>query len=136
MTRRNTLFHLSNYTSGGTAEMTVSPSITALIPPQQSSVCTPQPSLLSSFIMTHPHTLTYQHHITLVFQSPLGTRVTYRMCRGAYTNNPPTRPIPLQAGAHWFLTSATHRCRLNSCSVISCSITQGDTNQEQRQKQG
>lgn len=62
--------------------MTVSHSITALILPQQTSVCTPQPSLPSSFIMTHTH----QHHITLVFQSPFVAFVTYCMCTGSHTH--------------------------------------------------
>lgn len=105
--------------------MTVSHSITALILPQQTSVCTPQPSLPSSFIMTHTH----QHHITLVFQSPFVAFVTYCMCTSAHTHapahSPPTGPIPLPAGAHWLLTPATPM-QTSLCGIISCSITQGD----------
>lgn len=54
--------------------MTVSHSIIALIRPGQTSERTPRPSSPSSFIMTHRR----QHHITLFFQSPLVTYVTYK----------------------------------------------------------
>lgn len=54
--------------------MTVSQSITASIPPQRTSMCTP--SLQSSFIMTPTH----PQHIAPFFQSPLVTSVTYQTC--------------------------------------------------------
>lgn len=43
-----------------------------------------------------------------------------------HTHSPPTTPIPLPTGAHWFLTPATPMYT-SLCSIISCSITQSNT---------
>lgn len=123
------LFHLSNYTSGGTRRDD-SQSVNHCV---DSSTANLSVHSFPAIIFHHDTHAPAAHHsvFSITLCDICDVLYAYRCVHArththAPTHSTPTGLIPLLTGAHWFLTPATPMQTL-LCSIISCSITQGDT---------